>query len=347
MMKKRLILFVLFLLLSFLCYSLEVINGNIRLVLHENLGRFSVYILEDPTKRKYTSFFLDQDVRTSVISVVVDNKIYRLGESGSFKETAEETSTGAKFTWESRQLEITEEFTFASSSGSGKTDSIFITLTLKNISGNPIKLGVRYLFDTYLGESHNHHFKTDVLDNMINETVIEKKSMVNYWISQNIKKEKTGLQVITGISGVTAPDRIIFANWKRLNESTWTYISSDTRDFSSRPYSINDSAVCHYYDPVVVESGNTRKIILMMGNMNEQGYQDSDAILEDTYTAIITSADGSLPDRIKSDITVLENLLVMINKKIEAGELITDKDISIMEQIIEEIKAHVENYQTE
>ncbi|MBN2533801.1 MAG: hypothetical protein JXB88_12975 [Spirochaetales bacterium] len=348
MIKKRPALCVILLFLSaFFSYSLEVINGNIRLVLHENLGRFSVYYLEDPVNRKYTSYFLDQDVRTSVTSIVVDNKIFRLGESGSFKETAEETSNGARFLWESRQLEITEEFTFASSSGSGKSDCIVITLTLKNVSSNPVKSGVRYLFDTYLGESHNHHFKTNLTENMIHEIVIEKKNMVAYWISQDIKKENTGLQVITGISGVTAPDRIVFANWKRLNDTPWTYFSSDTRDFSSRPYSINDSAVCHYYDPVIVESGKSRKIILMMGKMNEQGYKDTDSVLEDTYSTLLTSADGDLPDKLKSDIMVLNNLLELIKKKIASGELITDKDISIMEQIIEEIKIHAENYQNE
>lgn len=347
-MNKRVLFCIVFFFLSTLCcHGLEVFNGNIRLVLHENLGRFSVYYLDDPAKRKYTSFFLDQDVRTSVISVVVDNKIYRLGESASFKETIEDTLNGVQFVWESRQLKITEEFSFMSSSGSGTTDSVRITLTLKNVSGNPVKLGVRYLFDTYLGESHNHHFKTDILENMVNETVIHKESMIKYWISQNIKKENTGLQVITGVSSVTAPDKIVFANWKRLNDTTWTYLSSDTRDFSSRPYSINDSAACHYYDPISVESGKTRKIILIMGNVNEQGYKGSDSILEDAYTTLVTNSDGSLLESIKSDITVLENLLIMINKKIESGELITDSDISIIEQIIEEIKIHVENYQNE
>jgi hypothetical protein len=345
--KRWLVLLFVFIIPVLSCFGLDVRSGNIRLVLHENIGRFSVYYLEDPVDKKYTSYLLDQDVRTSVVSVVVDNKIYRLGESGSFKETAEETSTGARFVWESRQLEITEEFTFMSSTGTGITDSIQITFTLKNISGNPVKLGVRYLFDTYLGESRNHHFETNVLDTMKNETVINKDDMIKYWVSQNVKKENVGLQVMTGIHGVTAPDRIVFANWKRLNETAWTYISSDTRDFSSRPYSINDSAVCHYYDPVSVPSGKSRTIILIMGNINREGYEDKDTLLEDTYTTLMTSSHGTLPQQIKSDIMVLENLLLLINKKIESGELITDKDISIMEQIIKEIKIRMENYQAE
>ncbi|MBN2444628.1 MAG: hypothetical protein JXJ04_24945 [Spirochaetales bacterium] len=344
MQKKQLFLSVLFLLLAFTSFSLELNDGNIKLILHKNIGRFSVYYLTDPVKKKYTSFFLDQDVRTSVLSIVIDNKIYRLGESGSFKEKIEEKEHGARFTWESGQLEISQDFTFITSSGAKETDGILITLSIKNISEKSLKVGVRYLFDTYLGESHNHHFRTNNIDNVTNETVITKENMINYWISQNIKEENVGLQVAIGNS--TKPDKIIFANWKRLNETTWTYLSSESRDFSSRPYSINDSAVAHYYDPATIESGRTRKITLLLGNINEKGYENAESTFEEDAD-IFSGSGKELVDRIKSDIVVLDNLLLMINKKIESGNPVSDKDISIMEQIMEEIKVHMKNYENE
>lgn len=339
--KSFVLAVLIFILCTVFCFSLELNNGRIKLVLHKNIGRFSLYYLSDQEEQRYTSFFLDQDVRTSVISIVIDNKIYRLGESGYFKETIEETSNGARFFWESRQLEITEDFAFLSSSGSGETDGVMITLSLKNILEKPLKVGVRYLFDTYLGESHNHHFKTNIQDNVTNETVIEKKNMISYWVSQDSNTEDVGLQVVTGSSQISKPDKIILANWKRLNETSWTYLSSGSRDFSARPYSINDSAVCHYYNPTSLAGGKTKKIMLMIMNVSKNA---QDAITDSTFAAF--EAFDEVPgEDIQSDILVLENLLLMINTKINSGEIITDKDIIIMEKIIEEIKIRLEAYE--
>ena len=346
-MNKKLMFFTfLFLILALCSFSLELNNGRIKLVLHKNSGRFSIYYLSDPEKRKYTSFFLDQDVRTSLLSVVANNKIYRLGESGSFKEKIEETAEGARFVWESQQLEITEEFTFVTSSGANQADGVLISLSLKNITDSSINVGVRYLFDTYLGESHNHHFETNLHDNMKNETVIEKDSMITYWLSRNIKDENVGLQMVTSGGNSTKPDKIIFANWKRLNETTWTYLSSDSRDFSSRPYSINDSAVCHYYNPVSLGSGKQRKISLLLGNMKEEGFATDETLPFDDEIFTL-EPDEELQNQIKSDINVLESLLLMINKKIKSGDAVTDKDIAIMEEILDEIKTRIKNYEDE
>jgi hypothetical protein len=172
---KRFLFFVMFLLLcSLLVYSLDINNGRIRLVLHKNMGRFSLYYLSDPEKKKYTSFLLDQDVRTSTLSIVVNNKVYRLGDTGSFKEKIEETSKGARFIWNSKQLEIIEDFIFTTSSNISETDGVTVTLTIANVSNEELEVGARYLFDTYLGESKNYHFKTNNTEKIENETIIER-----------------------------------------------------------------------------------------------------------------------------------------------------------------------------
>ena len=58
--------------------------------------------------------------------------------------------------------------------------------------------------------------------------------------------------------GITDPDRVVVANWKRLNDASWTYESNQTRDFSLLPYSIDDSAIALYYEPATVASSTIR-----------------------------------------------------------------------------------------
>ena len=77
--KSFVLAVLLFILCTVFCFSLELNNGRIKLVLHKNIGRFSLYYLSDQEEQRYTSFFLDQDVRTSVMGPVFS------GNPGSWK----------------------------------------------------------------------------------------------------------------------------------------------------------------------------------------------------------------------------------------------------------------------
>ncbi|MBN1696086.1 MAG: hypothetical protein JW881_01120 [Spirochaetales bacterium] len=372
-MKMKSFFALILLLCTTLCFTLEINNGRIRLVLHKNLGRFSMYYLSNPEKKKYTSFLLDQDIRTSTLSVAVDNNVFRLGDTGSFKEKIEETSIGARFIWNSKQLEIIEDFVFTKTPSASETNGVIITLTIANISNKELTVGARYVFDTFLGESSNHHFRTDKHDNISNEIIVEKDRMIRYWVSPLPKSDPfVGLQVSTNGGGVTIPDKIIFANWKRLNDTPWTYDESAGRNFNLRPYSINDSAVCHYYYPKTLEAGSRMRIVIAMHNYDESSAsvteepdeQEVKDILEEvaatptpapagkgetdaTPTPVMpveTADESSKPetvnDQIIADIHTLEYLLKMIDDRIKTKE-ITDKDLSTMEKILFEIKDHI------
>ena len=174
------IFIILFLLAGSFSWALEVREGRIKLILHEGTGRFSLYYLSDLNKKKYIPFFADQDPRTSVMSLLVDNRIYKLGESSIFQEKAEKTSKGAKYSWISRQLEINEIFTPVISSEAALPDGIKIEIEIKNLSEQKLNVGLRLLLDTYLGEESYIHFKTNRSNQIVKETTITKdrKSVV-------------------------------------------------------------------------------------------------------------------------------------------------------------------------
>ncbi len=61
-----------------------------------------------------------QDPRTSALSIVVGNKVYRMGEGAEFAESIERTQTGARFIWKSSLLTVIEDFSFLSSVSIGR-----------------------------------------------------------------------------------------------------------------------------------------------------------------------------------------------------------------------------------
>src|SRR5512145_2967271 len=91
--------------------ALELREGRIRLVLHEDLGKFSVYYLSDVQSSSYVPLIVDADPRTSSTTLLVDNRVSRLGESADFQQSARRTAEGAEFLWTSRVLQVQQSFT--------------------------------------------------------------------------------------------------------------------------------------------------------------------------------------------------------------------------------------------
>jgi hypothetical protein len=276
--------------------ALEVRSGLIKIILHEAIGRFSLYYLTDSEKQTYVPFFLDQDPRTSTLSILSGNRIYRFGDTTAFKESFEATESGARFLWTSNTLEITEDFSFITSTGASEADGVEIALTIRNLTERDVDVGVRYLFDTYLGEETNIHFQSDRWDQLGREQSITMAGMFDYWISpapptQAVEGSLIGVRVITSGVNVTIPDQLIFANWKRLNDSSWDYETSSSRNFNLLPYSINDSAVVQIYDPVSVAQNSSRQVILQLMSTSPSGTTPSETALSFTAPSEATATD--------------------------------------------------------
>lgn len=78
--------------------------------------------------------------------------------------------------------------------------------------------------------------------------------------------------VMTSGEGITIPDKVIFANWKRLNDASWSYPTSTARNFNLLPYSVNDSAVSQYYEPRKLSRGSTMTVTICLGKYTPAGF---------------------------------------------------------------------------
>jgi len=252
--------------------ALEISNGKVKLTLHEGIGRFSLAGLVPSSGASFTPLLVAQDPRSSMVSLLVSDRVIRLGESSDFLETVEKTATGARFTWTSKQLVVTETFSFIGAPGEEVASGVRVDLQVANVSDRDVSVAVRYLFDTWLGEASSVHFRTDTVEGLTRELTVTKDERPAYWVSPlPDASDGFGLECMLSGEGVTVPDRVVFANWKRLSDSAWSYTTSAARTFSQAPYSMNDSAVGQYYDARAIPRGGSTVVTLALGRASPAG----------------------------------------------------------------------------
>ncbi len=330
-------------------WPLDLTQGRIKLTLHEGIGRFSLsYVTDEIGTAK--PLLVAKDPRTSFLSIAIGDKVYRLGESREFRETVRDIPFGARFTWRSSLVTVTESFSFISSPGSPEADGVRIDLVIKNVSEQDLSIGVRYLFDTYLGEPSYVHFRTERNAEIPRELTLFGRDNPEYWVSPLVgDPNRLGLMCVLSGPGITTPDRIVFANWKRLSEAPWGYETSPTRTFSVLPYSVNDSAVSHYFDPRPLAKGAELQIVTVLGRYTKAGFTLQPAPEKPAAAAVqaappaaaapaATAAPAAVSPAVsaKADVFTVDQLIARINMSLSEG--VSDADLAALDAAVAELK---------
>jgi len=329
--------------------ALDVADGRIRLTLNEGTGRFVLACQTSGSTGVYVPLLAAQDPRTTSLSIVVGNKIYRMGESSEFSEKSEKTPGGARFIWKSSFLQVTETFTFITATDSNVSTGVRVDLSLKNFSEQGITAGARYLFDTYLGESRGPHFRTSTLPQLSGESTLTAADKAAWWESPlGGDPDGFGFQVMTSGAGLTLPDRVVFANWKRLSDSTWAYDTSAARGFSLLPYSVNDSAVAQYYEPRPIPRSGEATITLAMGLFSKAGYSinstapvasspavDFSSQVRDSLSAGKNPADNT--QAVRADLSTVNAIIGELDSKIGTTGTVSEDELSLIEAALKDL----------
>ncbi len=349
-MKIYSIIIILLIFFAIPASTLDLTEGRIKITLHENSGSFSAYYLEDINSGKYTPFLFDKDPETSLLSIIVDNKIYKMGNTSIFSKEVFSTPTGGKIVWESTILKVTEEFSFVKSQKSSLSDGFKISIIIENRSDQSNLIGLIYLFDTYLGEEQNDHFLLDTGVSVSSE-VSYISNFPNYWISPSSNTGFFGLQGMIRGPGITVPNKLIFANWKRLQDNLWNFQVKKTRNFNLIPYSINDSAVSLIYDPIKVPGNSSREVVVVLGAYTNSSFKGS-SLLEDSgidsifdQTINTDSDPQNTETSIKTDLIATTDLIKKIDSFIQFPDNVTDSEIDLIVQILETLKQRKKLYE--
>lgn len=327
--------------------ALDVQEGRMKMAIQDASGKFVVSYLKAVDKGQYVPLIFDQDPRTTQITLLLDGKTYKLGESGDFRTKVSRTSTGASIEWRSSFMAFRILATFIKSKGAPLADGIRLDFELENVSERDVQAGVRFLVDTYLGENSRQHFLTQTRPKVGEETAIRGAYQDAFWVSPG--DAGIALQWMLDSPGVTKPDSVVFGNWKRLQDSSWNFDSVQGRSFDLLPYSINDSAVAMWYEPQPVQRGKKRVVSIAFGNFNEnaftvsqEGKTKTDELFQDTVLKV-----GSLDEKrlsVQTDLIALKDLVSQIDQKISKGGAATDEEIAVYREILDRLKKRRESY---
>ncbi|MDR1567052.1 MAG: hypothetical protein LBS48_07205 [Treponema sp.] len=298
----------------------EYSEGSVKLALMEGSGRFSLYASNAGSRTGYEPLFADQDLRTSFLSVMVNDRSYKLGDTSTFKIRLGTDPDRPSLIFESPFLLVTEEFSFIKTEGSQDTNGVSLTITLEN-RGDPSALGARLLLDTSLGEGGRQPPFTTSGRSIESETLIEKGSPESWWFSGG-----SGLFLMGSIfnSAGDGPDSVHFANWKRLNDVPWKAPYAAGRNFNAPPYSVGDSAVCYYFEPRLLARRERRSFTVTLAAWRGPALPQVTAI---------GPSDAVQGDERQQDLALIRQLIATIDGCLAAGGA-SEEELASMEQTL-------------
>lgn len=340
-MKRLVILFMLSCCAFAFLNALEIEEGRMRVVIDDRSGRMAFYYLADMTRNQYEPLLYDQESRTSYPTLVLDQRTYKLGESGDFRISVSRQPGGATIEYRSAFCVVRQRITFVSSTTSSLADGISMLFEIENISEKDYSAGLRYLLDTWLGEKSGRHFTSPVTGPLQGESLLSGEFPERWMLSTG--DNATAAVLLDTPS--TRPDRTIFANWKRINDAPWLIEVNTTRGFTLLPYSINDSALALYYDPVSLRRGATRSITVVLGNesisslVNRVADEDSPSI-----AASFTTLSDAAPLDLRADLITVRDFIRAINTLLDSGEEPSQDELDSLKSVLERLETRKSSY---
>jgi hypothetical protein len=324
--------------------ALEVKEGLVKLVANENSGRVTIYRLVDVAKDRYEPFMFDQDPRTSLVTLSVDGRHIKLGDSSEYRFQISRTDGGLRIEYRSAVCVVRQNYDFVKSSGQALADGVLVTIELENVSERESMLGARVLIDTWLGERSGIHFKTAKTERVGVETALKPSSDLS-WVAT--PGDRTSFMVQFVGEGISGPSNVLLSNWKRLADATWGYDANPQRNFTLIPYSINDSAIALFWEPSSVPRGGIRKISFFMGSFNESGYRapDGKTKTEEIFAATVLAPEK--PDAATSlaaDLIAVRDLISRIDRALAVGGDISDQELDAWKKILERLEERKKGY---
>ena len=319
-------------------FAADFRNGNVLLKLDEKTGRFSLYLAGENTEEKPQALFFDQDPRTSSLSVFIDDRSYKLGDSSSFRIRLGEDNENPSFIFESVFLKVTEQFSFIGDNNSTDVNGIRIAITLENLTDRQMSSGARFLLDTYLGERVSGSSLFTNIRAVSSEILLTKADNDNYWIDRNSRYALNG-SLFTG--SPLDPDSVHIANWKRLNDVSWKASYQSGRNFNFPPYSTGDSAVCYYFDVRPLNSGEKRIFGFTLTGLKG----DTDSLPVFTASDISPAGTEKTGDIFTydvrasrdQDLAALRDIIAIIDAHINSGS-VSEEELAAIESALNKLR---------
>ncbi len=321
--------------------GLELKDGLMRLVVDDRTGRFALYQLVDAARGRYEPLLYDKETRTTYATLSVDSSLYKLGEATDFRVSVSRDGSGARVEYRSAFCVVRQSFSFLTSPGASMADGVAMDYVIENVSAKDASIGLRLLYDTWLGEKSSAHFIAQAAGPLVAETFLEGDYGDAWLRSAESDKAAVALQVQVK-APATRPDRLVAANWKRINDASWGFDKGGSRGFTMLPYSVNDSALALYYEPTALRPGSTRAVRSILSTVH-QGYA-ADAPAAAASAAVAAAPVATAPLDAAADLVAVRALLDAIDEALASDTPPSKADLEAMKAALERLEARKRKY---
>ena len=347
-LRMRILLVAMALCASASTWALDLRDGRMLLSLDERGGRFSIHYLADAARNRYISLLSEQDARTSYATLSWNGKAIKLGEGPDFRLTARKEGSVAILEYRSSFALVRQSFSFLRSKGSTDSDGLLVEFAIENLSSAPAVVGLRLLLDTYQGEQTRRHFEIDGAGIVGAETSLAGSSVPSRLLTPG--ESGVSLQVQLTGDGITRPSRLVLANWRRINDSEWSFEPARGRSFTLLPYSIDDSAAALYFDPAELRNGATLLIRTALGNRTDTAFSAPPIPAQTAGTSQPVPSTGTLPVKpdpfvgARTDLAALRDILARIDSLLASGKPADPGQLEELRNLLDQIRARSKGY---
>lgn len=341
-LAARLLLVLLVLLTVLPLGALEVSRGRIRIITDPRRGTVILSVADSLDNPRWVPLTWSRDPATTFMTLRVDGQILDLLPGNHFRLNVQEEPNGLAMNYSGNRVNATVRYEFLTSRFSSIADGVRITVEVTNRTDKPLSWDLRYLIDTYLGEGGGHFLVDNVWQSR--EFRLLGRAATSWISARNESDPQVGLLFWLG-EGVTAPNRTVFANWKRLRDSPWDHVFSEGREFSQPPYSFNDSAVAVFYEGLSLQPGSSQAVVMAIANVSARDLLGArigtESVFGDVFESTVRAPqqERDLLRLLRRDRETLLDLLRRINQGIASPSNVSPEQIAAMRAILQELES--------
>ena len=256
-------------------------NEHLIFTVDDSSGRIAMSV-PDGTEQRGLLFY-DQPP-SSYTLIYMDDDLFVFGsEDGSFSRRPTVVGRTIETVWGNGLVNITQVVRFVQREETGVEDGVLLSYDVKNRSSRKMEVGIRILYDTYLGEKDPFHFVLADGNKLEYEAEFDTHSLPHFWISKGEKGDEPCLRGVLQGRLVTPSRKVVFANYRSLFQNPVQYRILENHRFHNRPHSRNDSAVALYFGPTSLSPGESITYSTILGLCGEGEYvlEGHDVVLEE------------------------------------------------------------------
>lgn len=154
---------------------------------------------------------------------------------------------------------VNETLSFYTNKGTGRADTVKISYSVSNISGDSHQVGIRIMMDTMLANNDDAPFKIAGYGNVTRAKELSGSQITQtYQVYDNLDEPSTMASGTLWLENDRHPDKVQYCNWARIEGSGWNHMVEDG-DY------LGDSAVGIYFNPTAVAPGGNMAVSTYYG----------------------------------------------------------------------------------